>query len=92
MLDDPQFTFRKLLPEMAHPLFDGTMPGETGPAPFLQHPPAELRPAPMPGQDTREICQGGARASDTDGDSTALIAERQSCSPRRPLKLSQGAR
>ena len=29
---------------------------ETSPAPYTNIPPAELRPAPMPGQHTREIC------------------------------------
>ena len=33
------------------------MPTETGPAPYHHIPPAELRPAPMPGEHTREICQ-----------------------------------
>ena len=42
---------------MTHPLFDAPMPTETGPAPYLHIPPAELRPAPMPGEHTREICQ-----------------------------------
>ena len=42
---------------MVHPLFDAPMPTETGPAPYRHIPPAELRPAPMPGEHTREICQ-----------------------------------
>jgi crotonobetainyl-CoA:carnitine CoA-transferase CaiB-like acyl-CoA transferase len=33
------------------------MPTETGPARYAHIPPAELRPAPMPGEHTREICQ-----------------------------------
>ena len=41
---------------MVHPLFDVAMPSETGPAPYRHIPPAELRPAPMPGEHTREIC------------------------------------
>ena len=56
VLADPQVTFRKLFTDMAHPLFDAPMPSETGPAPYTKIPPAELRPAPMPGQHTREIC------------------------------------
>jgi crotonobetainyl-CoA:carnitine CoA-transferase CaiB-like acyl-CoA transferase len=41
---------------MTHPLFDHPLPAETGPAPFRHIPPAPQRPAPLPGQDTREIC------------------------------------
>jgi crotonobetainyl-CoA:carnitine CoA-transferase CaiB-like acyl-CoA transferase len=57
VLADPQITFRKVFSEMTHPLFDAPMPTETGPAPYLHIAPAELRPAPMPGEHTREICQ-----------------------------------
>ncbi|MDT5280226.1 MAG: hypothetical protein QOJ20_1421 [Mycobacterium sp.] len=57
VLADPQITFRKVFHEMTHPLFDAPMPTETGPAPYLHIAPAELRPAPMPGEHTREICQ-----------------------------------
>jgi crotonobetainyl-CoA:carnitine CoA-transferase CaiB-like acyl-CoA transferase len=53
---DPQLVFRNLLTVMAHPLFDEPMPTEAGPAPYRHIPPAELRPAPMPGEQTREIC------------------------------------
>jgi crotonobetainyl-CoA:carnitine CoA-transferase CaiB-like acyl-CoA transferase len=41
---------------MTHPLFENVLPAETGPAPFRHIPPAPQRPAPLPGQDTREIC------------------------------------
>lgn len=57
VLVDPQLTFRKVFSDMTHPLFDAPMPTETGPAPYRHIPPAELRPAPMPGEHTREICQ-----------------------------------
>lgn len=57
VLVDPQITFRKVFSDMTHPLFDAPMPTETGPAPYRHIPPAELRPAPMPGEHTREICQ-----------------------------------
>jgi crotonobetainyl-CoA:carnitine CoA-transferase CaiB-like acyl-CoA transferase len=57
VLADPQLTFRKVFTDMIHPLFDAPMPSETGPAPYQHIPPAELRPAPMPGEHTREICQ-----------------------------------
>jgi crotonobetainyl-CoA:carnitine CoA-transferase CaiB-like acyl-CoA transferase len=57
VLEDPQLIERKLLREMVHPLIDHPLPAETGPAPFRHIPPAPQRPAPLPGQDTREICR-----------------------------------
>jgi crotonobetainyl-CoA:carnitine CoA-transferase CaiB-like acyl-CoA transferase len=57
ILSDPQVMFRKLLSDMAHPLFDAPMPSETGPAPYTKIPPAELRAAPMPGEQTVLICE-----------------------------------
>jgi len=56
LLEDPQLRARKLFADMTHPLFDHPLPAETGPAPFRHIPPAPQRPAPLPGQDTREIC------------------------------------
>ena len=73
VLADPQLTSRKVFSEMTHPLFDAPMPTETGPAPYLHIAPAELRPAPMPGEHTREICQ---KLLALDADETdRLIAE-----------------
>jgi crotonobetainyl-CoA:carnitine CoA-transferase CaiB-like acyl-CoA transferase len=57
VLTDPQLTHRNVFSDMVHPLFDAPMPTETGPAPFVHIPPSELRPAPMPGEHTREVCQ-----------------------------------
>jgi crotonobetainyl-CoA:carnitine CoA-transferase CaiB-like acyl-CoA transferase len=57
VLDDPQVRARNLFTDMAHPLMDVTLPTETGPAPYRDIPPAELRPAPMPGEHTRDVCQ-----------------------------------
>ena len=56
ILEDPQLLVRKVFSDMTHPLFDHPLPAETGPAPFRHIPPAPQRPAPLPGQDTREIC------------------------------------
>jgi crotonobetainyl-CoA:carnitine CoA-transferase CaiB-like acyl-CoA transferase len=56
VLADPQVRFRNLYTDMTHPLFEAPMPSETGPAPYVHIPPAQLRPAPMPGEHTREIC------------------------------------
>ncbi len=54
---DPQVVFRNLFTDMAHPLLGRPIPAETGPAPFTRIPRAELRPAPMPGEHTYEICR-----------------------------------
>ena len=48
--DPPLFT------DMTHPLIDHSLPTETGPTRYRHIPPAPLRPAPMPGEHTREIC------------------------------------
>ena len=56
ILEDPQLRARKVFRDMTHPLIDHPLPAETGPAPFRHIPPAPQRPAPMPGQHTREIC------------------------------------
>ena len=73
VLADPQVTFRKVFTDMAHPLVDVPMPSETGPAPFTNIPPAEFRPAPMPGQHTGEICHKVLAMSSEEID--RLIAE-----------------
>jgi crotonobetainyl-CoA:carnitine CoA-transferase CaiB-like acyl-CoA transferase len=56
VLDDPQVVFRRLFTEMTHPMFDAPMPTETRPALSRHIPAADLTPAPMPGEHTREIC------------------------------------
>jgi crotonobetainyl-CoA:carnitine CoA-transferase CaiB-like acyl-CoA transferase len=71
--DDVQRGERKLFTDMAHPLIDHLLPTETGPARYRHIPPAALRPAPMPGEDTREICQK-LLGYDT-GETERLIAE-----------------
>jgi crotonobetainyl-CoA:carnitine CoA-transferase CaiB-like acyl-CoA transferase len=57
VLEDPQLGERKLLSDMMHPLVERLLPAETGPAPFRHIPPAPQRPAPLPGQDTRDVCR-----------------------------------
>lgn len=58
VLSDPQVLERGLYVDMDHPLLDTPLPTETGPAPYRHIPRAELRPAPMLGEHTRDICQG----------------------------------
>ena len=57
ILEDPQLLARHLYSDMVHPLIDRPLPAETGPAPFRHIPPAGQRPAPLPGQDTAQICR-----------------------------------
>ncbi|RAV11693.1 CoA transferase [Mycolicibacterium sp. GF69] len=65
---DPQVCAREVFAHMAHPLFEAPMLAETGPAPYANIPPAQMRPAPMPGEQTHEICQRilGITVGDTD--------------------------
>jgi crotonobetainyl-CoA:carnitine CoA-transferase CaiB-like acyl-CoA transferase len=56
VLDDPQVRHRKVFTDMVHPLFAVPLPAETGPAQFRHIPPSEQRPAPMPGEHTRQVC------------------------------------
>lgn len=56
LLEDPQLIARNLFRDMTHPLIARPLPAETGPAPFRHIPQSPQRPAPQPGQDTREIC------------------------------------
>ncbi|MGO9928006.1 MAG: CoA transferase [Mycobacterium sp.] len=74
ILEDPQLIERKLFSDLVHPLIERPLPAETGPAPFRHIPPAPQRPAPLPGQDTVEICRNllGLSAEETE----RLIAER----------------
>ncbi|MEW5809884.1 MAG: CoA transferase [Actinomycetota bacterium] len=53
---DPQVVHRHLFGELVHPLLQRPIPAETAPAPYRRIPRAALRPAPMPGEHTREIC------------------------------------
>jgi crotonobetainyl-CoA:carnitine CoA-transferase CaiB-like acyl-CoA transferase len=57
ILDEPQVRARGLYSVMEHPLFDTGLPAETGPAPYRRIPPADLRPAPVLGEHTIELCQ-----------------------------------
>ena len=57
VLADPQLGYRRVFADMSHPLFDAPMPTECRPAPSRHIPDAELRPAPMPGEHTRDICR-----------------------------------
>lgn len=55
VLDDVQLQFRSLYRDLEHPLFEESMPSETGPAPYRRIPRGELRPAPVAGEHTRDI-------------------------------------
>jgi crotonobetainyl-CoA:carnitine CoA-transferase CaiB-like acyl-CoA transferase len=57
VLADPVLLHRRAFTDMVHPLFVDPMPTETSPSLYAHIPRADLRPAPMPGEHTREICQ-----------------------------------
>jgi crotonobetainyl-CoA:carnitine CoA-transferase CaiB-like acyl-CoA transferase len=57
VLDEPQVLARRLYTDMTHPLLEAPLPTETAAASFRSIPRAELRPAPLPGEHTREVCQ-----------------------------------
>ena len=71
--DDPQLAHRAVYAPMTHPLIEHALPAETGPAPYRNIPPALQRPAPLPGQDTREICRAILGLEDDETDK--LIAD-----------------
>lgn len=73
VLADPQLAFRHLYADIVHPLFAAPLPAETHPAPFRRIADAPLRPAPMPGEQTREIV-GDVLHLDAD-ETDRLIAE-----------------
>jgi crotonobetainyl-CoA:carnitine CoA-transferase CaiB-like acyl-CoA transferase len=56
LLDDPQLRARGTYPTLHHPLHDGHLPTENVAAPFEPHTPAPVRPAPLSGEHTVEIC------------------------------------
>ncbi|MDX1891893.1 CoA transferase [Mycolicibacterium sp. 050158] len=74
VLADPQLEARHLFTEMVHPLFDEPLTAESHPAPFRHIPDAPLRPAPMPGEHTRQVVGGvlGLGADEID----RLLADR----------------
>jgi crotonobetainyl-CoA:carnitine CoA-transferase CaiB-like acyl-CoA transferase len=74
ILEDPQLVERNLLADMVHPLIERRLPAETGPAQFRHIPVAPQRPAPLPGQDTLDICRKLLGVDD--GQTRRLIAER----------------
>ncbi len=73
VLADPQLVARDLYQPMTHPLIDGSLPSESGPAPFRHIGRARVRPAPLPGQDTRQICREVLGFDDVDTE--RLLAE-----------------
>jgi crotonobetainyl-CoA:carnitine CoA-transferase CaiB-like acyl-CoA transferase len=85
VLADPQLRSRALYTEMTHPLFDEPMPTETSAAPFRRIPRAELRPAPLQGEQTRQICREVLGMTDDEIDgliaAEALFSSVESATP-----------
>ena len=88
VLDHPQVRHRKLFTDMVHPLFDAPLPSESGPAPYHNIPPAEQRPAPMPGEHTRQVCQKVLGLDTAEIDrliADGVLSTSASTTPRSPL-------
>ena len=66
VLADAQLASRGLYQQMTHPLIEGTLPAESGPAPFRNIGPVPQRPAPLPGRDTVDICRDVLGYDDAD--------------------------
>ncbi|MDY6998828.1 MAG: CoA transferase [Actinomycetota bacterium] len=90
VLTDPQHRFRALFAPMRHPLIDAEMPTETAPTRFARIAPAPLRPAPMPGQQTRQVCRALLAMSDEQIDALidAGVLFTDDPDPDRPRKAS----
>ncbi|MFN8225415.1 MAG: CoA transferase [Mycobacterium sp.] len=73
VLADAHLAARGLYQQMTHPMIEGALPAESGPAPFRHIGPAPQRPAPVPGQDTVEICRDILEFDDAR--TTRLLAE-----------------
>ncbi|KAA0082020.1 CoA transferase [Mycolicibacterium sp. P9-64] len=73
VLADPQVTHRGLYTEMVHPLLEAPLTAETHCAPFRHIADPTMRPAPMPGEHTREIAR--TRLGLDDDETERLIAE-----------------
>jgi crotonobetainyl-CoA:carnitine CoA-transferase CaiB-like acyl-CoA transferase len=73
LLTDPQLTSRGLYQPMTHPLLEGVLPAESGPAPFRRIGRVRTLPAPLAGQHTREICRDVLRFDTAETD--RLLAE-----------------
>ncbi|MGV0739787.1 CoA transferase [Mycobacterium syngnathidarum] len=57
VLTEPQVHARGVYADMTHPLFDVPLPAEIGPAPYRHIPPPDLRPAPLLGEHTIDVCR-----------------------------------
>lgn len=66
ILDDPHIRARGLYTDMIHPLLEITLPTETAPAVFRDIARADLRPAPLPGEQTRKVCRDILGYSETE--------------------------
>jgi crotonobetainyl-CoA:carnitine CoA-transferase CaiB-like acyl-CoA transferase len=71
--DDPHLTERQFLRTLTHPRVRRSLPTENGPALFQHIPDPELRPAPMLGEHTRQLCRDRLGLTDTEIDQ--LIAD-----------------
>ncbi|QEN17055.1 CoA transferase [Mycobacterium sp. ELW1] len=89
-LTHPQLRARDSFHQIAHPLLPSPIPTSARIAHFSSIPDPELRPAPTPGEHTREICSSllGLQAGEVD----RLVAADVVQSPRRDPELATNDR
>ncbi|BBX09308.1 CaiB/BaiF CoA-transferase family protein [Mycolicibacterium aichiense] len=87
IIDEPQVRSRGLYAEMTHPLFDVRLPTETGPAQYRRIPPAELRPAPLLGENTVDVCRRHLQMDDAAVE--RLIAAGVLYAPPAPASIAE---
>jgi crotonobetainyl-CoA:carnitine CoA-transferase CaiB-like acyl-CoA transferase len=64
LLDDPQLAHRSTYTTLVHPGLEHELPAESVGAPFAHLPPTAARPAPLPGEQSREVCRDVLGLSD----------------------------
>jgi crotonobetainyl-CoA:carnitine CoA-transferase CaiB-like acyl-CoA transferase len=71
LLADPQLEHRATFTTLRHPMLDIELPAESAAAPYGWMPAGAQRPAPLPGEHTREICREVLGMDDTSIDDLA---------------------
>jgi crotonobetainyl-CoA:carnitine CoA-transferase CaiB-like acyl-CoA transferase len=88
MLHDPHFAERRFLRRMSHPLVAHQVPAENHPAVFEAIPDAPLRPAPLAGQQSRQVLHRLLGYDDQRIDSlvrAGAVEEAEPTAPAHPL-------
>lgn len=83
---DPHLRARGFLRELNQPELNTTYPTENGPAVFERIPDPALRPAPYPGEHTREICRRVLGMPDTEIDALIHAGVLEQHTPAEPAE------